>query len=260
MLKIGDISITILAMERRKSLLLTISAMLLGIILLGVLFFSVPLVVFVEPDVPGMLVSRLLPEAGVGEGYLRLHMKMNTLRLVSSFRKPNLVVYTPFTVPDESLGKSLQWGTLESSATICVPLEEERLWHDALSHLGDKPVAFLYNLFDSKKKDLFKKLQSEYPNLEDVTYDGFVNTFIQNDLKAQLDSFYAVLVVSPEETSEVYRITSSRVVMDFRYASAAVTLDRVISVTPDWNQIIKEALKMTSGEISSDYTLSVLGK
>ena len=71
-----------------------------------------------------------------------------------------------------------------------------------------------------------------------------------------MDSLWGVIVYEAQESREAWIETKSKVVMDPVSAASAVSLERVIAITPDWNKIIKSALK--GDDISLHYTLTVL--
>ena len=101
-----------------------------------------------------------------------------------------------------------------------------------------------------------ESLSSKYPNLVPVPYYDRVSVVNKDEIVGLMDSRWGVIVYNAEESREAWLSTKAKVVMDPVSAASAVSVERVIAITPDWNAIIKGALK--GGDISFDYTFTVL--
>ena len=120
----------------------------------------------------------------------------------------------------------------------------------------DKLIGFLFDENDRKAVDIYNSLSSDYSNLVPVSFYDRVSVINKDEIKKSLDSLWGFIVYDGEKSSEAWRDVDSKIIMDPVSASAAVSVDRVIAITPDWNTIIKSALR--GDDISFDYTLTVL--
>ncbi|MBQ0071130.1 MAG: hypothetical protein KBS81_04635 [Spirochaetales bacterium] len=243
---------------KRRTVLITILSLILLVGGCGLVAFFRPLVVYVEPNVPQVVVDRFSYPSFYGKGYWSLHLKEATLKKISSIKKPTLVIYSPLSAVDNAYDRTLQWGTRNSDAKISLVLDEDTLWKDMMEKLGDHPVGILYERFDTHDANVFSSLEKDYPNLVRVVYEGRINNINRAEILEELDTLYAVLVPTPLEKEDVLRKTKARVVVDEREAVSFVTMDRVISAAIDWDQIVPMALLMEEVELKAHYTLSVL--
>lgn len=236
-------------MKKKKTLALLIILILIA--LSGLYLFFVPYVEYREPELPSLYSSRLThPESSfsflVGKegGFLSL------------FKKPSLVVYSPLSSVEETETKTLQWGRANSKATYSLQFSKLDMYRSVLEANKDKTIGFLYEENDDESEDIFYTLSGDYPNLVAVPYFDRISVVNQSRIKETLDSLWGVIVYDPENSREAWADTVSKVIMDPVSAAAAVSVERVIAITPDWNDIISSALN--GDDISFDYTLTVL--
>lgn len=237
---------------KRKKAATVAACIIVPVIILCLVLFLLPFVEYVEPRLPKTYASRLT------------HPKSSLFFLVgkedgilSRVRKPSLIVYTPLSERIESDAFTLEWGNPDSCEDYSILFSDIDMYRAALEEYGDKLIAFLYNTKSSEDKEILSTLQKEFPdNLVAVPYTERVSVTDSEGIVNLLDGCWGVIVTDAESSRDAWSKTRAKVIMDTLSAAASVSLDRVISIEPDWNEIIRSALK--GDDISLHYTLTVL--
>ena len=235
---------------KKKKLLVFVSVLILLVSIAGYLLL-VPFVEYREPDIPQLLSSRLTSPSS---SFSFLVGKEGGL--LSRFRKPSLVVYSPLLEVTETEVPSIQWGRKDSKATYSILLDKREMYASALREYEGKSIGFLYDENSDNGEELFQSLSLEFPDLVPVTYYERVSVVNKEEVVSALDELWGVIVFDWENSREACLETKVRIIMDNLSASSSVSLERVISIEPDWKEIIKSALK--GEDISLDYTCTVL--
>lgn len=236
-------------MKNKKTRILVILSTFLAIFLLY--FFFVPLVEYREPELPSLYSSRLThPKSSFS------YIVGKEGGLLSRIKSPSLIVYSPLMEVEDTEKRTLQWGRFDSKATYSIVFSKTDMYRFVLESNPDKLIGFLFDENDRKAVDIYNSLSSDYSNLVPVSFYDRVSVINKDEIKKSLDSLWGFIVYDGEKSSEAWRDVDSKIIMDPVSASAAVSVDRVIAITPDWNTIIKSALR--GDDISFDYTLTVL--
>ena len=130
------------------------------------------------------------------------------------------------------------------------------MYKSFLDSNSNRTIGFLYNENDGEAEEMALSLSATYPNLVPIPYYDRVSVVNKDEIVGVMDSLWGVIVYSAEESREAWLVTKAKVVMDPVSAASAVSIERVIAITPDWNKIIKSALK--GDDVSLDYTFTVL--
>lgn len=236
-------------MKKKKIKLLAIILAILALSL-SYLFF-IPYVEYREPELPSLFSSRLThPQSSFS------FLVGREGGILSKIRKPSLVVYSPLSKVEEKEMKTLQWGRLDSEATYSVFFNPIDMYRFLLESNSDKVIGFLFEENDDEAKKVYDTLSLEFPNLVPVTYYDRVSVVNKDKIVESLNGLWGVIVYGVEDSREAWCNAECKVIMDPLSAASAVSLERVLAITPDWKDIIKSALK--GDDISFDYTLTVL--
>lgn len=221
------------------------------------LFFFYPLVVYVYPSGMSKYSSRYSRPFFISDGYLLLSRSDEKISFFERIKKPVLYIYTPYAATDE--------GTHASSYTLYVDGEmiemendEEKSYRTFLDSFPRETIGFAYSEDNEREGELFYSLKNDYPSLEELSYTGRVSVVNVDSLKEKSGGYWGIIITSPDTSTELYRSSSSRIIMSEMDAVASLSLESVISIHYDWNKIIRKYL--SDGEISTYYTFSVLHK
>ena len=236
-------------MKKKKLLVLVLSLLLL---LFGVGYLMlVPFVEYREPELPSSLSSRLSsPKSSFS------FLVGREGGLLRKIRKPALIVYSPLSPVVEEDVPTLQWGRVVTDADYSFILDKEEMYRSVLDEYEGRTIGFLYVKDDMEGEEIYQKLSAEYPNLVEVKYFERVSVVNRDEIIESLDNLWGVIVFDASSSREAWVGTKARVIMDNISASSALGQERIISIEPDWNDVIKSALK--GEDISLHYTFAVL--
>ena len=235
-------------MKKKKTFVFLIILAFVAISLLY--FFLTPYVQYREPELPLLLSRRLTHPRSSFSFFVGKEGG-----ILSKIKTPSLIVYSPLSSVSDSSIPSLQWGRADSKAEYSVSFSKSNMYQYLLESNQERTIGFLYNENDREAKDMALSLAS-YQNLVPIPYYDRVSVVNKDEIVGLMDSLWGVIVYEAQESREAWIETKSKVVMDPVSAASAVSLERVIAITPDWNKIIKSALN--GDDISLHYTLTVL--
>ena len=236
-------------MKKKKTLVFLIILALLAISLLY--FFLTPYVEYREPELPSLYSKRLTHPSSSFSFFVGKEGGG-----LSKIKKPSVIVYSPLSnVPDTDI-PTLQWGRGDSKADVSISLSKNDMYKSFLDSNSNRTIGFLYNENDGEAEEMALSLSAIYSNLVPIPYYDRVSVVNKDEIVGVMDSLWGVIVYSAEESREAWLVTKAKVVMDPVSAASAVSIERVIAITPDWNKIIKSALK--GDDVSLDYTFTVL--
>ena len=239
-------------MQRMRKKSLVALAVLSAIVLAFILWlFLVPFVIYVQPQVPEEYGRRLTHPVTTP-----FYLVGKDGGLLSRFRSPDLVVYSPISERMESDAITLEWGNPHSDEDYSLTFNKIDMYRSALSETEGRAIAFLYDRNDWEAQEIFSSLEKEYPSLLPVSYDGRVSVVNEEDILSSLDKVWGVIVFDSESSAVAWRKTKAKVIMDTVSAASALTLDKVMAIEPRWDEIIPSALKKDS--LSFHYTLTVI--
>ena len=220
------------------------------ILLLGYLCLA-PFVIYVEPDLPSLLSSRITRPVSffsciVGkEG-----------GILSRFRTPSLVVTTMLEGGKEYSSPRLIWGKSGGEGDYSLPYDKYEMYSYFLKENENKTIGILYDSDDSDESRMALSLLEAYPSAVGVPYGGRVSVVNEDEVISSLDSLWGVLVLDPEKTSEAWSKTKAKVIMDSLSAASSVSLERVVSIGYDWKRIL--SLFFREGRVEVHYAFTVL--
>ena len=239
----------------KKKSLIVIAAVIVVLASLAAVFLSFRLVVYVYPSAFDDYSSRYTHPSFFNPGYFLVARSDSEVSFLERIKKCSLYIYTPYS--QSETGEHYAFYTMvKDGEEIRLDYSREEMYSSFLEVFGDEYVAFAYDDESGEDELLFSSLSSEYPSLGSITYSGRVSVVNEEKLIRESDEYYAVIIPDPLTSSSLYRNTISRVVMDERYAVAAVSVGSVISLHYDWVRMISEAL--FSPSVTSYYTFSVL--
>ena len=239
-------------MQRMRKKSLVALAVLSAIVLAFILWlFLVPFVIYVQPQVPEEYGRRLTHPVTTP-----FYLVGKDGGLLSRFRSPDLVVYSPISERMESDAVTLEWGNPQSKEDYSLTFNKIDMYRAALSEMEGRAIAFLYDRNDWEAQEIFSSLENEYPSLLPVSYDGRVSVVNEEDILSSLDKVWGVIVFDSESSAVAWRKTKAKVIMDTVSAASVLTLDKVMAIEPRWDEIIPSALKKDM--LSFHYTLTVI--
>ncbi|MCI6114105.1 MAG: hypothetical protein MR687_02320 [Spirochaetales bacterium] len=236
-------------MKKKKTFVFFIILAMLVISLLY--FFLTPYVEYREPELPSLYSKRLTHPSSSFSFFVGKEGGV-----LSRIKKPSLIVYSPLSSVSDTDIPTLQWGRGDLEADVSISFSKSDMYKSFLDSNSGRTIGFLYNENDREGENMAESLSSKYPNLVPVPYYDRVSVVNKDEIVGLMDSLWGVIVYNAEESREAWLSTKAKVVMDPVSAASAVSVERVIAITPDWNAIIKGALK--GGDISFDYTFTVL--
>lgn len=221
------------------------------------LFFFYPLVVYVYPSGMSKYSTRYSRPSFISDGYLLFSRSDSSVSFLERIKKTVLYIYAPYALDGEG-GRSGVYTLEVEGRKIEMESDEEKSYRSFLDSFPDKTTALAYNENDTSMKDLYNCLSEDYPSLESLGYNERVSVVNNESLREKSSSCWGIIITSPETSSELYRTTSARIIMSEMDAVSALSLESVISIHYDWNEIIRGYL--SKGEITPYYTFSVLHK
>lgn len=234
---------------------LILSLLLVVLVTLAVIFFTFDLVVYVYPSEMGDFSSRYSHPGFLNWGYLLVSHSDDSVSFLERIKKPTVYIYAPYSLLEDG-SRNSSYTLLHYGEKDSLPLSDAGMVATILSLFSSERMALCYEESDRDGESLFTLLNGKYPLLETVTYPERVSVVNVESLRAVADGFYGVVYLDPLSSSELYRTSSSLVIMTESDAIAAVSLESVISLHYDWNAIIKSVL---SGDGVTPYcTFSVL--
>lgn len=240
---------------KKKTKKRVVFLIILSIIVLLLLFVLTRKVVFVLiPEVPKEYIERLSLPKVFSSGSIVIRGKEETLEKFSRIKMPSLVIYTPFSEKPSEEYNSATWGVGER-----IKINEEDMYRYFLENNKDKTVAFLLDTLDTKGKEMYLSLKRDYPSLESVEYNERITSVNRDGILSSLSPFYAVIVRDVIATKDAWNNTSCRVVMRVENAASAMSVENIISITLDWNKIIKKLLQDDKTALS-EYKIKVLNR
>ncbi len=239
---------------KKKSLL--VSAAVIAVLAASLaVFLSFRLVVYVYPSEMEEYSSRYSRPSFFNAGFFVVSRSDGEVSMLEKMKKCPLYIYTPYSKSET--GEHYAFYTMvKDGEEIETGFSRDEMYSSFLTAFGDEYVAFVYDDMSVENALLFSSLSGRYPSLGSITYTERVSVVNEEKLTEESDAFYAVIITDPLSSSSLYRNTTSRVVMDERYAVGAVSLESVISLHYDWSRMIREAL--FSSSVTSYYTFSVL--
>lgn len=220
---------------------LLLSSLLLTLAVLAVIFFTFDLVVYVYPSQMESFSSRYSHPGFFNWGYFLVSHSDDSQSFIERIKKPSLYIYAPYSLLDD--------GSRDSSYTITnngwtekLPLSSSNMVATILSLFSSEKMALCYEERSEEGSLLYSSLKERYPMLESITYPERVSVVNVESLTKTADTFYGVVYLNPLSSYELYRSSSSLVIMTESDAIAAVSLESVISLHYDWNAIIRSVL------------------
>ena len=184
-------------MQRMRKKSLVALAVLSAIVLAFILWlFLVPFVIYVQPQVPEEYGRRLTHPVTTP-----FYLVGKDGGLLSRFRSPDLVVYSPISERIESDAVTLEWGNPQSKEDYSLTFNKIDMYRSALSETEGRAIAFLYDRNDWEAQEIFSSLENEYPSLLPVSYDGRVSVVNEEDILSSLDKVWGVIVFDSESSA-----------------------------------------------------------
>ncbi len=235
-------------MKGWKLVLLLLLALLIAA---GVVFFSFDLVVYVYPAEMSAFSSRFSHPSFLSRGYFLLARDDTSVSVLERIKKPSLYIYMPYALRETGERSASYY--IADAELVVSPFS---MISSFLHSFSDERIALLYNDESSEESELYADLSQDFPSLEGVSYSGRISVVNIDSINSRIEGTYGVIYLDPLSSSELYRTSSSRIVMCEMDAVAALSLESVISLHYDWDVMIRSYL---SGEIVTPYyTFSVL--
>ena len=242
----------------RERRLWTFAIILFLILCASVYYLLLPVVLYVEPDLPKEYLDRLSRPSYFSTSYRLVISNEEDLMRDYVLFKPELVIFSPLTEnPGYISSKIYYWGIPEEEG-FCnfFSIDEEKMFVSALVRSGEVSTAFVYEEGNQGAENIFASLKRVnefvYPvtyknKISDATLSGVVNELEKNQSVAALvyDAESAHRLLSAETGIEFY--------VDFRDYAALYSIKNLVSIDPDWRSAINRAL-VSDENISFDYT------
>ena len=135
--------------------------------------------------------------------------------------------------------------------------DEFSLLEKALIGKSYSGIAILYNSMDEAETDLAVALKEKYDNLELIEYEDRVSLINIDSIKeeAQNLKIREILIPTPSNAMTFIEDTDIKIYMDFINAATFSGCRNIISIKPDWNKAIGDALR-SDGDIPFSYAFS----
>lgn len=191
----------------------------------------------------------------------------------SSLSKPKRVSFfyrTEYVSDDKEVGKCdliivLPPSSVDNPNAIYIKRGNERLFSfsdvdlfsKALYGDGKERAAILYNSEDAGERELAKSLEERSENLSLIEYSGRISAVNIDSIEKEIEDLKIVRLIVPEPLSALKLIERSdiKIYLSFLDAAAFKGIKNVISISPDWDKAIRDALK-SDGDVAFSFALS----
>ncbi len=131
------------------------------------------------------------------------------------------------------------------------------LFEKALSGKSYSGIAILYNSMDEAEKNLAEALKEKYEDLELIEYEDRVSLINIDSIKEEARNLKIreILIPTPSNAMTFIEDTDIKIYMDFINAASFSGCRNIISIKPDWNKAIGDALR-SDGDISFSFAFS----
>lgn len=135
--------------------------------------------------------------------------------------------------------------------------DEFSLFEKALVGKSYGGIAILYNTQDENEVELANKLKDKYENLELISYEERISIVNLDSINEDVDKLGIREILIPSASNAIAFIenTKLKIYMNFIDAAAFSKSKKIISIHPDWNKAISDALS-TDGDVSFSFAFS----
>lgn len=243
----------------RERRLWTFAIILFVILCASVYYLFLPVVIYVQPDLPKEYLRRLSRPSYFSASYRLVMSNEEDLMRDYNLSNPDLVIFSPMTEnPGYITVKTYCWGISDKEGFDYAFLSnDEKMFITALERSGAISTAFVYEESSLKAQELFESLKEVndfiYPvvyknKISDATLDNVINELEKNQS-------VAAIVHDPETAHRLLsENTGIEFYVDFRDYAALYSINNLVSIEPDWKSAIDSALS-SKGDVSFDYTL-----
>ena len=236
----------------------TFAIILFLILCASVYYLFLPVVLYVEPDLPKEYLDRLSRPSYFSASYRLVISNEEDLMRDYVLFKPEMVIFSPLTEnPGYISAKTYCWGIQDKEGfDYAFIVDEEKMFISSLLRSGAVSTAFVYEEGIKEAESIFNTLKRVnefvYPvtyksKISDATLSGIVSELEKNQSVAALvyDAESAHRLLSADTGIEFY--------VDFRDYAALYSIKNLVSIDPDWRSAISSAL-LNEEDLSFDYT------
>ncbi len=131
------------------------------------------------------------------------------------------------------------------------------LFEKALSGKSHPEIAILYNSKSNDEVELAERLKEKHAYLELIAYEERISVVNIDSIKEEFENLKIreVLIPSPSCALSFIEDTDLKLYMDFRDAAAFSGYRNIISINPDWDKAISDALS-TADDVPFSFAFS----